>query len=59
MKTDTVRQQVSTFVDNWIIVPGVLADGTAVDAWPVIQRRVYPSQDDVLAAAVWDADTAY
>ena len=51
--------QVSTFVDNWIITPGVLADGTAVDAWPVIQRRIYSSQDAVLAAAVWDADTAY
>ena len=51
--------QVASFVDNWIILPGVLADGTAVDAWPVLQRQAYPTQDDVLAATAWNFDTAY
>lgn len=42
--------------DTWLFLPGVLADGTEVDAWPIIQREAYPDTAAVLAAAAWPAE---
>jgi len=42
--------------DACVVLPGVLADGTEVDAWPIIQREAYPDTAAVLAAAAWPAE---
>lgn len=45
--------------DAFLYFPGVLRDGTSVDAWPIIQRSRFKTQDSILEASVWDYSSAY